>query len=546
MKTKKVLKISEDGKTVLGVYDKKISSVVIPDSIETIEGFAFSDCSLLKKIELPKNLKSIGYHAFSNCNSLTSIKIPGGVENLDCDGIFWYCEKLKKIELEEGIESLGDIFPGCTAVKTITIPNSLRNLDGLVFSDFKSLRNIVLAKDNSYFVLENNVLYSKDRKRIIRALPCIGPHFVVPKSVRIIDRLAFSGCKSLEEITIHDHVRSIGNGAFSYCKKLKRIVLPQSLRKIEQHTFQECSVLSEVVLQSGIREIEWNAFFKCKSLHHIHLPESVRTIQTGFASSLKEYTVSPNNKYFAAIDGVLYNKDLTKLIEMPRERNIRKFIVPDSVTSIGYNAFWYCERLKGIILPKGLKIIESDAFYRCTSLQSVYLPDRLKEICRWAFYHCTSLNSVKLPSGKIKIASNAFDNNIIIETDNSNPMNIEELRAHNKAIEYSSEYLQIIPRVMNEVYSQFVNEEIDRSERYLEREEDDLFDTFYTSLRESTEEKLNEAKMLLPDHPEQAAQVFMQIGSCHRLWDMQKTILKEKYDITWYTPAELHPEIKYD
>lgn len=77
MKTKKVLKISEDGKTVLGVYDKKITSVVIPDSIETIEGFAFSDCSLLKKIELPKNLKSIGYHAFSNCNSLTSIKIPG-------------------------------------------------------------------------------------------------------------------------------------------------------------------------------------------------------------------------------------------------------------------------------------------------------------------------------------------------------------------------------------------------------------------------------------------------------------------------------------
>ena len=141
--------------------------------------------------------------------------------------------------------------------------------------------------------------------------------------------------------------------------------MPQSLRKIEQHTFQECSVLSEVVLQSGIREIEWNAFFKCKSLHHIHLPESVRTIQTGFASSLKEYTVSPNNKYFAAIDGVLYNKDLTKLIEMPRERNIRKFIVPDSVTSIGYNAFWYCERLKGIILPKGLKIIESDAFSYC-------------------------------------------------------------------------------------------------------------------------------------------------------------------------------------
>ena len=345
MKTKKILKISEDGKTVLGVYDKEITSVVIPDGIETIEGFAFSDCSLLKKIELPKNLKSIGYHAFSNCNSLTSIKIPGGVENLDCDGIFWYCEKLKKIELEEGIEALDYIFPGCTAVKTITIPNSLRTLDGLVFSDFRSLRNIVLAKDNPHLVVENNVLYSKDKKRIIRALPCIGPHFIVPKSVRVIDRFAFAHCKNLEEITIHNHVKSIGNGAFRGCRRLKGIVLPKSLRKIEQHTFEKCSALSEVVLQSGIREIEWNAFLHCKSLHHIHLPESVRTIETGFASSLKEYTVSPDSKYFTAIDGILYNKILTKLIEMPRDCNVKTFTVPDSVTAIGYGAFHCCEKL---------------------------------------------------------------------------------------------------------------------------------------------------------------------------------------------------------
>lgn len=408
MKTKKALKISEDGKTVLGVYDKEISSVVIPDGVEVIGDFAFADCSLLKIIELPKSLKTIGDRAFSGCKSLTSIRIPGSVKNLDGDWVFWYCEKLKKIELEEGIESLGNIFPGCTAVKTITIPNSLRNLDGLVFSDFKSIRNIVLTKDNPCFVLENNVLYSKDKKRIIRALPCMGPHYVVPKSVRMIDRLAFSHCKYLEEIAIHDHVRRIGNGAFSYCKKLKRIVLPKSLRKIEQHTFEECSTLSEVVLQSGIREIEWNAFFKCKSLHHIHLPESVRTIQTGFASSLKEYTVSPNNKYFAAIDGVLYNKNLTKLIEMPRERNVRKFTVPDSVTSIGYNAFWYCEKLKGVLLPKGLKKIESDAFGNCSSLKSIILPDGIKKIPSDAFRYCKSLAYVELPNKLKVIEEGAF------------------------------------------------------------------------------------------------------------------------------------------
>jgi hypothetical protein len=127
---------------------------------------------------------------------------------------------------------------------------------------------------------------------------------------------------------------------------------------------------------------------------------------------------------------------------------------------------------------------------------------------------------------------------------------IEEPRAYNEVLEQSPEYQRILPEVMNEVYSQYVKEEIERSERYLEREDaeedDDVFASLYRSQRESTEKKLNEAKRLMPDNPEQAAQVFMQLGSCHRLWTMQKNILKEKYGITWYTPDELHPEIIFD
>ena len=126
---------------------------------------------------------------------------------------------------------------------------------------------------------------------------------------------------------------------------------------------------------------------------------------------------------------------------------------------------------------------------------------------------------------------------------------IEEPRAYNEVLEQSPEYQRILPEVMNEVYSQYVKEEIERSERCLAREdkdEDDAFASLYKSQRESTVKKLNEAKRLMPDNPEQAAQVFMQLGSCHRLWTMQKKILKEKYGITWYTPDELHPEIIFD
>ena len=120
----------------------------------------------------------------------------------------------------------------------------------------------------------------------------------------------------------------------------------------------------------------------------------------------------------------------------------------------------------------------------------------------------------------------------------SNKM-IKQLPKHED--EWSYEYQRIIPEVMKEVYTQFVNEQIEQLRSMVE---DNL--PREVSEQERPSFLINEAQKLMPDNPERAANLFIQLGSCHRLWDMQKTILKEKYGITWYTPAELNPEIKYD
>jgi hypothetical protein len=100
---------------------------------------------------------------------------------------------------------------------------------------------------------------------------------------------------------------------------------------------------------------------------------------------------------------------------------------------------------------------------------------------------------------------------------------------------------------MKEVYTQFVNERIEQEKKWLEMDAwDDPFGDDPESMKVSMSKIIEEAKRLLPSNPEQAAELFMQLGSCHTLWALQKRILKEKYGITWYTPAELHPEIKYD
>lgn len=145
--------------------------------------------------------------------------------------------------------------------------------------------------------------------------------------------------------------------------------------------------------------------------------------------------------------------------------------------------------------------------------------------------------------------------------DNAEIKSLEELRAYNKALEHSPKYQRILPEVMWEVNTQFVKEIIAQEERWLSYkveeepiEDDDpvtveFFKTLRTDLKAQDElrkKQIEEAKKLLPTDPARAAELLSQLGSCHTLWSLQKTILKEKYGITWYTPAELNPDVKFD
>ncbi len=133
-----------------------------------------------------------------------------------------------------------------------------------------------------------------------------------------------------------------------------------------------------------------------------------------------------------------------------------------------------------------------------------------------------------------------------------------EYREHNRVLEQSPDFKKILPKVEKEIYTQFTLDGIRNMELYLAdggEDEETVYDdefgapTEYDIYLRKKSNRIKEVKRLLemyPDKPEHAARLFIQLGSCHRIWAMKKQILKEKYGITWYTPAELNPDVMFD
>ena len=237
-----------------------LSEIVIPSSVTSIGYSAFFGCDSLSEIVIPSSVTSIGKGAFSSCDSLSEIVIPSSVTSIG-DHAFSGCDSLSEIVIPSGVTSIGNYaFSGCSSLKYIYIPKSVIGLNGNPFVEWKGKLECLSPN----FVYEDDILFNKDKSRIISFRNQNIESYVIPSSVTSIGKGAFTGCYSLSEIVIPSSVTSIGDGAFSFCRSLSEIVIPSSVTSIGDWAFSNCDSLSEMVIPYSVTSIGDGAFSNCK------------------------------------------------------------------------------------------------------------------------------------------------------------------------------------------------------------------------------------------------------------------------------------------
>ena len=405
----------------IGTKDFSHPLRTIDDFDETIDDFALASIALsLKAISLDSSLlQSYGASdrlLFSATDYLDLSKIFAALQGLLADveartllSMFLLASAQKDLSMCSfrlfGLQKPKEKEVWSTEVTDEDLKNAVEDEFGVIYSkDWKRLLRAPAYLDSVYSIRKGVKVIGKGAFFKCISLTSIN----IPKSMTTIGECAFADCNSLTSIKIPEGVTTIGNAAFRNCKLLTSVIIPESVTTIGKCAFADCNTLVNINIPNSVTNIEKSVFLNCNSLTSIIIPDGVTTIEDytfAFCTSLKSITIPSSvvtigdnpfigchadlhnkSKAFVYEDNVLFNKDKTTIISYRSKET--SYIIPDSVTSIGTQAFRGHESLKNIIIPNSVTSIGTYAFALCTSLKSITIPSSVVAIDGNPFCGC--------------------------------------------------------------------------------------------------------------------------------------------------------------
>lgn len=369
-------------------WGTSITSVTVEEGVNTIGDLAFSRCSDLAIVVIPDSVVTIGESSFSNCTGLVSVSFGNKVSSIGTTA-FYGCRSLISIDLPNSVLSIdSSAFENCISLRTVVLGAGVNKIDDDVFDGCTALTSITVDNTNPKFASIGGVLFDKDVTKLVRYPAGISAEsYSVPSTVEVIGSNSFTDSVNLESVIIGKNVTRIDSIAFRDCSKLSAISIPDSVERVGYEAFDGCTSVATIRIGTGLSSIS-------DSFPH--------------SGNLVSVEVDDGNLFFASDDGVLFNKEMTKVILYPSSKAGDSFTVPDTVTTIGSYALQGCSILSEVDLGHATTV-ESGAFRDCTKLLKVVIPDSMVSIGSWAFSGCSSLVDVDFGNGVERIGSYAFD-----------------------------------------------------------------------------------------------------------------------------------------
>ncbi len=271
------------------------------------------------------------------------------------DYVFYACYGLTSVTIPNSVTSIGEeAFYGCFALLSVTIGNGVTSIGSEAFEGCSALTSVTIGN-----------------------------------SVTSIGNSAFNGCKGLTSVTIPNSVTSIGDRAFWGCSGLTSVTIGNSVTSIGDYAFWSCSGLTSVTIPNSVTSIGEEAFDGCSGLTSVHISDIIAWCNIEFGDSDSNPLCYAHHLY---LNG----------------EEVKDLVIPNSVTSIGDYAFYWCSGLTSVTIPNSVTSIGDDAFGGCSGLTSVTIPNSVTNIGDYAFGGCSGLTSVTIPNSVTSIGEATF------------------------------------------------------------------------------------------------------------------------------------------
>lgn len=427
-----------------GHKDGGVNEIIFNEGLVEIGVRAFYENTSLKTLRFPSTLRKIGDGAFncvSSVGNIQSVHFNDGLEEIG-DSAFVGAYFKEAFSLPSSVRKIGSYaFANCTAITKFTFPASLEEFNATAFAGATGILEIAIENGNQNFVINDNILYTKDMKKVVMCPSGRRDPVSVPEGVEVIADYAFYMVDGCQEYSFPSTLKTIGKQAFAHCYELREFTIPDSVTSIGENCFDLCESLTTVNIGKGLTEIPKQAFIECYSLTNIDIPDTIQKIGSQAflgCTGLKEFGLKEGLKEIGS--GAFYFSTTEyNLNDKPAITNLN---IPNSVEYLGENAFANQSALTTVTIGSGLKYFGSGAFegapvtslsissenpnftadnqilyskdkqvlyFALTSLTGeVTLPSGLKTINAYAFKGCKTITAMNFPESLEEIKEGAF------------------------------------------------------------------------------------------------------------------------------------------